>query len=116
MTKKIKLVPSLQARWFELCKLRAETNKIYAETNKIYALADKLFAEGGELRDKANKLHDKANKLYAEGGKLRTKGSTSFLAAVAAANGPNTQVRWTGEGCTVGKGPDAKTYLFAEPL
>ena len=102
MTKKIKLVPSLQAHWFEACKLYAEAIERYDEAAKIYAEDDKLFA--------------KTRKLYAEGGKLQAKGNTNFSAAVAATNGPNTRVRWTGEGCTVGEGPNAKTYLFAEPL
>ena len=87
--------PSLQAHWFELCKLRAEGCKLGAEGRKLYDEADKRSAE-------AEKLH--------------AKGDTNFLAAVITANGPRTRVHWIDEGCIVGKGPDAKTYLFEEPL
>ena len=109
MTKKIKLVPSLQTHWFELCKLRAEGCKLGAEGRKLYDEADKRSAEAEKLYVEARKRRDEASKLYA-------KGDTNFLAAVITASGPNTQVHWTDKGCIVGEGPNAKTYLFAEPL
>ena len=102
MTKKIKLVPSLQAHWFELCKLYVEGRKLHAEGCKLYVEADNLY--------------DKANKIYAEARKIHEEGESNFSAAVAAVSGPKTRVHWTRAGCTVGEGPDAKTYLFAEPL
>ena len=62
-------------------------NKLYAEGNKLYAEGDKLYTEGG--------------KLYAEGGKLRAEGDLLWINAIIKAYGPQTEIKYTSEGCEV---------------
>ena len=76
-------------------------NKLYAEGNKLYAEGDKLCAEGDKLYEEGGKLWAEGGKLYAEGGKLRAAGDLLWINAIIKAYGPQTEIKYTSEGCEV---------------
>jgi hypothetical protein len=114
MQKDKEATPNLTPKqaWFELCKLRAESNRLYAEGDKLYAEGRKLYAEGNKLRAEGNKLRAEGDKLYAEGDKLYAEGRLIFCEAVIAAHGPKAIMHLADEGFEV----EGKLFKYGEPI